>query len=98
MYQASTAIIIVVVSSTARPPPTMPRAGIGPRPKISTGESGTSSTTPRQIAIEGTSMLPVPRMTLASAFISQISTLPAKTTLEYFSAASSDPPRPPMAL
>ena len=31
---------------------------------------------------EGTNMLPVPRMTLASAFISHTSTLPANTTLE----------------
>ena len=60
----------------------MPMAGIGPQPKISTGESGTSSATPTQTAADGTSMLPVPRIELASAFISQTSTLPANTTLE----------------
>ena len=42
-------------------------------------------------------MLPVPRMTLASAFISHTRILPAKTTFEYAIAASSEPPRPPMA-
>ena len=57
--------------------------GTGPTPKISSGESGTSSTTPTQIASDGTSMLPVPRITLASAFISQTSTVPANTTFEY---------------
>ncbi len=50
-----------------------------------------------QTAADGTSMLPVPRMTLASAFISQTSTLPANTMLEYCSAAASDPASPPMA-
>ena len=71
-----------MVSTTAMPPPAMPIAGIGPKPKISTGDSGTSNTTPTQIASDGTSMLPVPRSTLASAFISQTSTAPAKTTFE----------------
>ncbi len=42
-------------------------------------------------------MLPVPRITLASAFISHSSTLPANTTFEYASAASSEAPRPPSA-
>jgi hypothetical protein len=42
-------------------------------------------------------MLPVPRITLASAFISHTSTLPAKTTSEYVMAASSEAPRPPIA-
>ena len=64
------------------PPPAMPSAGIGPRPKIRQGDSGTSSTTPAQIATDGTSMLPVPRSTLASAFISHTSTTPANTTFE----------------
>ena len=41
-----------------------------------------SSTTPRQMASDGTSMLPLPRTTLARAFISQTSALPAKTTSE----------------
>ena len=75
----------------------MPIAGNRPKPKISAGDSGTSSTTPIQIAIAGTNMLPVPRMTLASAFISQTSTVPPNTTLEYRIAASSDPPWPPIA-
>ena len=82
MYQASTAAVSAVVKMTAMPPPAIPMAGTGPRPKISTGESGTSSTTPMQIASEGTNMLPVPRMALAQAFISQVRTLPANTTFE----------------
>ena len=82
MYQASTAAVSAVVNTTATPPPAMPSAGNGPKPKIRQGDSGTSRTTPTQIASDGTSMLPVPRMTLASAFISQTSTVPAKTTLE----------------
>jgi hypothetical protein len=60
----------------------MPSAGNGPRPKIRHGDSGTSSTTPPLAASAGTSMLPVPRITLASAFVSQISGVPAKTILE----------------
>ncbi len=64
------------------PPPAMPSAGMGPNPKIRHGDSGTSNATPAQIATDGTSMLPVPRSTLASAFISQTSTTPANTTLE----------------
>ena len=83
--------------STATPPPAMPSAGNGPQPKISRGESGTSTTTPRQTASAGTSMFPVPRITLASAFISQTSRLPAKTTFEYVMAASSEAPLPPIA-
>ena len=75
----------------------MPSAGIGPQPKIKSGDSGISSTTPMQTASEGTSMLPVPRMMLASAFISQTSTLPPNTTFEYCIAASSAPPSAPIA-
>ena len=60
----------------------MPIAGTGPQPKIRSGESGTSSATARQTESAGTSMLPVPRIRLPSAFISQTSTLPAKTTFE----------------
>jgi len=45
----------------------------------------------------GVSILPVPRMTLASAFISQSRALPAKTTPESISAVSSAAPRPPSA-
>ena len=60
----------------------MPMAGTGPKPKISAGDSGTSSATPRQIASDGTSMLPVPRMTLASAFRIQTRMQPENTTSE----------------
>ncbi len=35
-----------------------------------------------QTAAEGTNMLPVPRITLASAFISHTMAVPANTTLE----------------
>ena len=97
MYQASTAAVSAVVTTTATPPPAMPSAGTGPQPKMNSGESGTSRTMPRQTASDGTSMLPVPRMTLASAFMSQTRTLPTKTTFEYASAASSEPPWPPIA-
>jgi hypothetical protein len=60
----------------------MPSAGNGPMPKISSGESGTSTTTPTQITNAGISMLPVPRMTLANPLSSQSSTLPENTTFE----------------
>ena len=60
----------------------MPSAGNGPRPKISTGESGISTTTPAQITKAGTSMLPVPRMTLAKPLSNHSRTLPANTTFE----------------
>ncbi len=73
-------------------------AGIGPKPKISAGESGISRTTPMQIAMAGMNMLPVPRIALASAFISQTRTVPPNTTLEYSIAASSEPPRPPITV
>ena len=98
MDQASTAVVSAVPKTTAQPPPAIPRGGMGPRPKISTGESGSSRATPTQTASAGTSMLPVPRITLASAFMSHSSALPAKTTFEYSSAASSEPPSPPMAV
>ena len=97
MYQARIAAISAVVATTATPPPAIPRAGMGPRPKMNSGDSGTRSVTPMQITSEGNSMLPVPRMTLASPFISHTRILPAKTTFEYCIAASSEPPRPPMA-
>ena len=51
-------------------------------PKISSGDSGTSTTTPTQITDPGTSILPVPRMMLAKPLSSQSSTLPANTTFE----------------
>ncbi len=85
------------MNTTAAPAPAMPSAGNGPIPKMRQGESGTSSTTPRQTAADGTCMLPVPRITLASAFISHTSAVPANTTLEYCSAASSDAASPPSA-
>ncbi len=75
----------------------MPNAGTGPQPKIRSGDNGTSRTTPTQMASDGSIMLPVPRITLASACVSHTSTLPAKTTFEYLSAASSEPPWPPIA-
>ena len=82
MYQAMPAEVSAVVSKIATAPPAMPNAGTGPRPKISKGDSGISNTTPTQIATDGTSMLPVPRSTLASAFISHTSTAPANTMFE----------------
>ncbi len=82
MYQASTTAVSAVVATTATPPPAMPRAGNGPTPKIRQGDSGISSSTPMHTAAEGTNMLPVPRMTLASAFISHTNAVPANTTLE----------------
>jgi hypothetical protein len=82
MYQPSTAVVSAVVNTTATPPPAMPSAGNGPRPKIRHGDSGISSSTLPQIAAAGTNILPVPRITLASAFISHTSVVPAKTTLE----------------
>ncbi len=66
-------------------------------PKSRQGDSGTSTTTPTQITTAGTSMLPVPRIALASAFMIQMKILPEKTTLEYASAAVSSSPRPPSA-
>ncbi len=51
-------------------------------PKMSSGDSGTSTTTPTQITNAGTSILPVPRMMLAKPLSSQSSTLPANTTFE----------------
>ena len=82
MVQAMPAVVSAVVSTTAMPPPAIPNAGTGPSPKISNGESGISNTTPTHIATDGTSMLPVPRSTLASAFSSHTSTAPANTTFE----------------
>ena len=67
-------------------------------PNIKQGESGTRITIPPQITSAGNNMLPVPRMTLASAFITQSKTFPANTTFEYWSAARSEPSRPPSAV
>ena len=60
----------------------MPSGGIGPKPKINSGESGTKASAPAQITSAGTSILPVPRITLARPFITHSSTLPPNTTLE----------------
>ena len=46
------------------------------------GDSGISTTTPAQVTIAGTTMLPVPRTTLASELKIHTRTAPAKTTLE----------------
>jgi hypothetical protein len=81
-YQARTAVPAALNRTIATPPPAIPSAGMGPRPKIRHGESGTSTTTPTQITNAGTTMLPVPRMTLASPFIAHSSTFPANTTFE----------------
>ncbi len=97
MYQARIAAISAVVATTATPPPATPSAGIGPKPKMNSGDSGISRATPMQMTIDGKSILPVPRMTLASAFMSHTRMLPAKTTFEYCIAASSEPPLPPIA-
>jgi hypothetical protein len=49
---------------------------------MNSGDRGMSRATPTQMASEGTSMLPVPRITLASPFMSHTSHVPAKTTFE----------------
>ena len=60
----------------------MPNAGIGPAPKISSGDSGTTSSTPASVTRAGSTMLPVPRITAANALNSQTSTAPANTQFE----------------
>ena len=95
--QPSSDVVMAEVITTAQPAPAIPIAGTGPQPKISSGESGISSTTPSTTASDGSIMLPVPRSTLAKALYSQTSTAPAKTTSEYCSAASSAAPSPPSA-
>ena len=62
--------------------PAMPSAGNGPRPKIRQGDSGSISSTLPQETSAGTNMLPVPRITLISAFMIQNSVLPANSTFE----------------
>jgi hypothetical protein len=74
----------------------MPMPGIGPQPKISSGDAGIRNTTPTTVTLAGTDMLPVPRMMAESELKSHTSTAPAKTQLEYVSAASSAGPVPPM--
>ena len=81
-YHASATSPVANEMSIATPPPAMPSAGNGPIPKISTGESGTRMTVQPQMTSAGTSMLPVPRTALASAFISHSRVLPANTTFE----------------
>jgi hypothetical protein len=49
---------------------------------MNSGESGINRMTPPQIASDGTSMLPVPRSTLASALSTHTRTQPANTTFE----------------
>jgi len=49
---------------------------------MSTGDNGISTTTPAQITNAGTSMLPVPRITLAKPLSTHSRTLPANTTFE----------------
>ena len=72
--------------------------GTGPQPKISSGDSGTSSTTPATVTLAGTAMLPVPRITAASELNIHTSTAPANTQCEYVNAASSAAPLPPIAV
>ena len=56
--------------------------GTGPQPKMSSGDSGTSRTTPAQVTMAGTAMLPVPRTMLASELKSQTRMAPEKMTFE----------------
>jgi hypothetical protein len=60
----------------------MPSAGIGPKPRINRGETGTRKITPARITAAAAIMLPVPRITAARPLINQSSTLPPKTTFE----------------
>ena len=76
----------------------MPSPGIRPQPKISSGDSGISTSVPATVTMAGTAMLPVPRITADSELNSHTSSAPAKTQFEYVSAASSAPPVPPMVL
>lgn len=64
------------------PPPAIPKAGTGPHPKMRSGDSGTSATTPTHVTRAGNSMLPAPRIVLASPFMVHRRTTPPNTTLE----------------
>src|SRR5207244_3092747 len=83
--------------TTATPAPAMPRRGNGPQPQISAGESTRRSGPPATTTTAGSRMLPAPRRTLPSVLKSQNAPAPAKTTLEYVSAAASAPSVPPIA-
>jgi hypothetical protein len=63
-------------------PPAIPSAGTGPQPKISSGDSGTSTTRPATFTYAGTAILPVPRTAAASELATHTSTEPANTQLE----------------
>lgn len=60
----------------------MPIAGTGPQPKMSSGDSGISTTTPATVTLAGTAMLPVPRITAASELNNHTRTAPVNTQLE----------------
>jgi hypothetical protein len=68
--------------TTAAAPPAMPRAGTGPAPKISSGETGIRTTAPAVVTVAGKAMLPVPRITAASELNGQSGTAPAKIKVE----------------
>ena len=82
MYQASTAAVSAVVRHGRRRRRRCRAPGSGRSRRSAAATAAPAATTPTQTASDGTSMLPVPRMTLASAFISQTSTVPANTTFE----------------
>src|SRR5712691_9163195 len=75
----------------------MPRRGRPAAPKISAGDRVTRTAPPPMATPAGRAMLPVPRTTLASVLKSQTAAAPAKTTLEYATAAARAPSRAPMA-
>ena len=75
----------------------MPSRGIGPKPKISAGEAGIITIAPASVIRAGTFTLPEPRRAAASRFTIQTAIEPANRMLEYCSAASSEPSRPPSA-
>src|SRR6266404_3131417 len=75
----------------------MPSRGSGPQPQMRAGESTTRKAPPTTTTTAGSRMLPAPRRTLPSVLKSQTAPAPAKTTLEYVSAAASTPSVPPMA-
>jgi hypothetical protein len=60
----------------------MPSRGNGPQPKMRPGDKGISTAAPAQVTAAGTAILPVPRITFASALNTQIRTAPEKTTWE----------------
>ena len=60
----------------------MPRRGIEPNPRTSEPDSGTWISAAPISPSAGTSMLPLPRSTLASVFASQTVSAPPKRMLE----------------